>query len=167
MAYDQSTRQKVRAKYVGGLPLNTAAQACGVPYNTARNWKRQDVDAGDDWDTSKTARTLSGGSAEELTKLVLSELSEQFLETIKLLKADKTMSAAQRAQIGLQLSDSFSKALAAASRAAPHANRLATAMDVLRYLTGLIQERAPKLHSAFIALVESASQDIAREFGGH
>jgi uncharacterized protein YjcR len=58
MAYDQSTRQKVRAKYVGGLPLNTAAQACGVPYNTARNWKRQDVDAGDDWDTSKTARTL-------------------------------------------------------------------------------------------------------------
>lgn len=165
MAYDQSTRHKVRAKFVSGLPLNTAAEACGVPYNTARNWKRDDAEAGDDWDTARTARSMTASGSEEITNQVLGELAEQFLETIKLLKADKKMPAAQRAQILLQLSDSYSKAMAAASRAAPNTNRLATAMDVLRFLSQHIAQHAPKLREAFLKICESAGPEIAREFG--
>jgi Protein of unknown function (DUF1804) len=165
MAYDPSIRSKVRAKFISGLPLNTAAEAAGVPYNTARNWKRDDAEEGDDWDTARTARAMTSSGSEAITNQVLGELADQFLETIKLLKAEKKMPAAQRAQILLQLSDSYSKAMAAASRAAPNTNRLATAMDVLRFLTQHIAQHSPKLREGFLKIVESAGPEIAREFG--
>lgn len=166
MAYDNATRHKVRAKFVQGLPLNTAAHACGVPYNTARNWKRADEEAGDNWDIARTAKRMTSSGAEELTNQVLAELAEQFLATIALLKSDKSLTAAQRAQILMQLGDSYSKSMAAASRAAPNTNRLATVMDSQRFMAEQVKKHAPKFHTEFLRVLEASGSDLVREFGG-
>lgn len=165
MAYDKTTRTQVRSKYLQGLPLATAAEACAVPYNTARNWKRLAADAGDDWDLAKNAKRMSKGGMEEMANEVLGGLAEQFLATIEAIKADPKMPADKRADILVKLMDGYNKAISAASRAMPSGNRLAVAMDVLKFLTGFIGKAAPKLQKQFLEIAEAAGPEFVREFG--
>lgn len=157
MAYDQSTRNKVRAKYVQGLPLASAAEVAKVPYNTARNWKRQAADEGDDWDVARNAKRLTQGSVQDLTGQILLDLAEQFEATIKAMREAKDLQPQAKADMLLKLSDGYVKTMAAAGRGNPKLNRLAVAMDVLRELAGFIAEKHPKLRAQFL--------DVAEEFG--
>lgn len=166
MAYDRSTRNKVRAKYVQGMPLASAAEVCKVPYNTARNWKRQDGDDGNDWDILRNARRMTKSGVEEMANEVLGELAEQFLATLDAVKKDAKMAADKRADILVRLMDGYSKAIGAAGRAMPNANRLAVAMDVLKFLSTFIASRFPKHRTLFLEIFEAAGDDLAREFGG-
>lgn len=166
MAHDRSKRNKVRADYVQGMALTTAAEVNGVPYNTARAWKRSDGDAGHDWDISRNARRMSKSGVEAMANEVLGDLAEQFLATLRAVKDDKDMTAEVRARIMVQLMDGYNKAISASTRALPNANRLAVAMDVIRFLTGIISARFPKLHEAFVGAVEQLGDDLVREFGG-
>ncbi|KLN54699.1 DUF1804 family protein [Variovorax paradoxus] len=165
MAYDKSTRNKVRAKYIQGAPLATAAAALKVPYNTARNWKRLDAEAGNDWDIAKNARRMTKSGVEEMANEVLGELAEQFLATLEAIKADPKMPADKRADIMVRMMDGYNKAISAASRAMPNANRLAVAMDVLKFFNGFIAEHFPKLRASFIEVTEAAGDAFVREFG--
>lgn len=165
MAYDKSTRSKVRAKYVQGAPLATAAAAHKVPYNTARNWKRSDAEVGADWDIQRNARRMTKGGIEEMANEVLGELSQQFLATLEAIKADPKMPADKRADILVRLMDGFSKSISAASRAMPNANRLAVAMDVLKFFNAFIAEHFPKIRPQFLEVTERAGEAFVREFG--
>lgn len=165
MAYDQTTRGKVRSKYLQGMPLQTAAALCKVPYNTARNWKRDAAERGDDWDLAKNARRMSKGGMEEMANEVLGGLAEQFLATIEAIKSDPKMPADKRADILVKLMDGYNKAISAASRAMPNGNRLAVAMDVLKFLTVFIGKNAPKLQKQFLELAEAAGPEFVAEFG--
>lgn len=165
MAYDKSTRNKVRAKFVQGMPLATAAEACRVPYNTARNWKRADAELGNDWDIARNARRMTKSGVEEMANEVLGELAEQFLATLAAVKGDPKMSAEKRADILVRLMDGYNKAISAASRAMPNANRLAVAMDVVKFFNGFIAERFPKLRAQFLEVSEASGDAFVREFG--
>lgn len=165
MAHESNTRAKVRTHYIKGMPLNSVAEMCGVPYNTARNWKRADAVDGDDWDVARNARRMTKSGVEAMANEVLGELAEQFLVTIDAVKKDQKMGAQQRAQILVQLMDGYNKAISAASRAMPNANRLAVAMDVSKFLTQYISAHAPKMREQFIALLEEAGPEFVREFG--
>lgn len=165
MAHDVSVRKKVKAAYIRGLPLATAAAEQGVSYNTARNWKRADADDGDDWDIQRNARRMTKSGAEEMANQVLGELAEQFLATMAALKKDQKMKTETRADIMVRLMDGYNKALAASARAMPNANRLAVAMDVLKFLTAFIAQRYPKQRGFFLEVVEAAGEAMAREFG--
>ncbi|HEX7866571.1 MAG TPA: DUF1804 family protein [Variovorax sp.] len=165
MAYEKSTRNKVRARYVQGAPLATAAAAHKVPYNTARNWKRADAEAGADWDIQRNARRMTKSGIEEMANEVLGELADQFLATLEAIKADPKMPADKRADILVRLMDGFNKAISAASRAMPNANRLAVAMDVLKFLNAFIAEHFPKMRGQFLEVTERAGDAFVREFG--
>lgn len=165
MAYDTATRKKVRAHYVQGLALTVAADRAKVPYNTARNWKRQDAENGDDWDIAKAAQRMTKSGVEEMANQVLSDLAEQFVATLKVLREDKDIKAEARARIMVQLMDGYNKAIAAATRAMPNANRLAVAMDVIRFLTDLFAAKFPKLRPQFVAAIEQVGDELLREFG--
>lgn len=166
MAHDRSKRKKVRADYVQGMALTTAAQVSGVPYNTARAWKRADVEAGHDWDIFRNARRMSKSGVEEMANEVLGQLAEQFVATLAAVKADKDMLPKVSAQILVQLMDGYSKAISASTRAAPNANRLAVAMDVIRFLTQVFAKRFPKLREGFVDAAEQLGDELVREFGG-
>jgi transposase len=165
MAYDKSTRTKLRAKYVQGMALTTAAEACRVPYNTARNWKRSDAENGDDWDIAKNAKRMTKSGVEHMANEVLGELADQFLSTLQAIKDDKKMKANEKADILVRLMDGYNKAISAASRAMPNANRLAVAMDVVKFLHTFIGTKFPKLREQFIVITEAAGEDFVREFG--
>jgi hypothetical protein len=165
MAYDRNIRSKVRAKYVQGMPLSTAAEACKVPYNTARNWKRQEAEDGNDWDVARNARRMSRSGLEEMANEVLGELAEQFLATLNAVKADPKMPAEKRSEILVRLMDGYNKAISAASRAMPNANRLGVAMDVVKFFTAYVAQHHPKQREKFIEIVESAGEALVREFG--
>ena len=47
----------------------------------------------------------------------------------------------------------------------PSSNRLAIAMDVIRFLTMRFGERFPKLREAFVQAVEQLGDDLVAEFG--
>lgn len=165
MAYDTATRNKVRAKYVQGMALTAAAEAVGVPYNTVRNWKRQDGENGDDWDIARNARRMTKSGVEEMANQVLSELADQFVATLKALKEDKQLKAEARARIMVQLMDGYNKAVGASARAMPNANRLAVVMDAIKFLTDTFASRFPKLRPQFVSAVEQIGDDLVREFG--
>lgn len=165
MAHDKSTRKKLRAKYVQGLSLTAAATACKVPYNTARTWKRQDAEAGSDWDIERNASRMTMSGVEAMANEVLGELATEFLATIDALRADKAMKAADRAELLVGLMDGYNKAINSASRALPNANRLAVAMDVMKFLNAFVAEKFPKQRAWFIELTEASGEAFVREFG--
>ena len=166
MAHDTTTRQRLRAKYVQGLNLKAASLACKVPYGTARAWKRQAEEDGDNWDLARQARRMTKGGVAEIANRVLEGLADEFVTTIDTLKKDKDMKPEARARVLVALMDGYNKAISASTRALPDANRLAVAMDVVRFITGLIARKHPKLRQAFIEAMEASGPDLAREFGG-
>lgn len=164
MAYDQSIRNKVRAKYVQGQPLAAAAELHGVPYNTTRNWKRQAADAGDDWDVARNAKRITQGSVADMTGQILFDLAEQFEATIKAMREAKDLKPQAKAEILLKLADGYVKTMAAAGRGNPKLNRLAVAMDVLKELAGFIADEHPKLRTAFLEVAENFGPRLAAKF---
>jgi transposase len=162
MAYDTATKNKLRAKYVQGMALTTAAEAVGVPYATCRTWKRQAAESGDDWDVARNARRMTKDGVAEMANQVMHEIAEQFLATIEAIKADKKMNAETRAKILVQLMDAYNKAIHATGKATPHANRLAVAMDVVRFLTQRMHGTA---RAEFLAVVETLGDALVKEFG--
>lgn len=165
MAHGKDAIAALRASYVQGAALTTAATACGVPYATARNWKRGAEARGDDWDLARNAQRMTAGGMAAMTNEVLDGLAVEFLATLKLVKDDAKMSALQRSEVLVKLMDGYNKAISASSRAMPGANRLAVAMDVIQYLIALAADRAPKLRPALLDFVQASGEDIAREFG--
>lgn len=161
MAYDQSTRNKVRAKYVQGLPLASAAEVCKVPYNTVRNWKRQAADDGDDWDVARNAKRLTQGSVQDLTGQILLDLAEQFEATIKAMREAKDLQPQAKADMLLKLSDGYVKTMAAAARGNPKLDRLSTGMEVLRELDAFVGDKYPKLRAQFLDVVEAFGPVLA------
>lgn len=164
MAHDQKTRQAVRAKYVQGMPLNTAAELCGVAYPTARAWKAKAEQGGDDWDVARNARRLTQGGVEELTGQILQDLAEQFVATIEAMKTATDISPQAKAEMLAQLSDSYVKTIRAAGSANPKLNRLSVAMDVIKELNSFIGGQYPKLREAFVEVLEAFGPELVRNF---
>jgi Protein of unknown function (DUF1804) len=164
VAYDQSTRNKVRAKYVQGQPLASAATAHKVPYNTARNWKRQATDAGDDWDIARNAKRMTQGSMADMTGQILLDLAEQFEATIKAMREAKDLQPMAKTDMLLKLSDGYVKTMAAAGRGNPKLNRLSVAMDVLKELDAFIADKHPKMRMHFLDVAEGFGPVLAARF---
>ena len=58
MAHPPEKRLELRAAYIGGLPLEAAAEKAGVPYATARNWFNLARRDGEDWDKFRAANLI-------------------------------------------------------------------------------------------------------------
>jgi transposase len=164
MAHDQKTRNAVRANYIKGLPLNTAAQAEGVPYATARAWKTKAAEGGDDWDVVRNARRLTQGGVDELTGQILQDLAEQFVATIEAMKTATDIPPQSKAEMLAQLSDSYVKTIRAAGSANPKLNRLSVAMDVIKELNGFIGTNYPKLREQFVDIIDAFGPELVRNF---
>lgn len=165
MAYDNATKAKVRAAYIRGLALESAAAEASVPYQTTRNWKRKAADDGDDWDLARRANQLSGGTVNDVMQQVMDSLAHQFAATLKALEDKPDMEPMGKANILLKLSDAFVKTMAAAARGNPKLDRLSVAMDVMQVLLAFIAENYPDLRKRFIDVAEAFGPEVVRHFG--
>lgn len=155
MAKPPALRVKLRKHYAfDRLSLEQAAKLSGVTYSTAKRWKDQAAEQGDDWDKLRSASTLSGGDVEQLSQQILTEMLVQFNAVLDLIKADVEMDAVKRVDLLSSLMDNIHKSMSAMRKFMPEANSLAIGMLVLRGLAEFIQERYPQHASVFVEILE-------------
>jgi len=124
---------KLRTAYIGGLPLEAAADKAGVPYATARNWFRAAREEGDDWDKFRASSLMvSGGGIEQaMGRIIAAGLMrcEALLERI-----GEITDAAAAADAVASLGDTISKLKSAAKVFMPDVSEQAITIDALKAL---------------------------------
>lgn len=164
MAYDHSTRDELRKIYCyDKLSLEKAAVVVGVSEPTARRWKKDAADAGDDWEKVRLAHTSAGGDMENIAKQLLTDLLIQYQTTITLIKDDNEMPAMARVELLTSLSDSYNKALSASRKLTPEVSRLATALEVLEKLSLFIKAKHPAQLFVFVEILGEFGEILEKE----
>jgi transposase-like protein len=164
MAHPKETRDAVRRAYVHDRQsLEMAAAMHGVASGTARRWKLQALEAGDDWDKAQSAQLLAGGGIEDVARQVLAGLVTQFQATMEAVQQDENIKPATKVQMLASLADAYNKTVSASKRVLPETSALATAMEVLQYLAAFIREQFPQHAHAFAEVLEPFGEAIARK----
>lgn len=163
MAHAPDKKIKLRAAYIGGLPLEAAADKVGVPLPTARNWYREARAAGDDWDAfQKASLVVAGGGIEQaLGRIIAAGL----LRCEVLLEATAAGDPMEAVKAMAVLGDTVAKLKAASRGMMPEADRLAVAMDVVKRLGEFVRTRHPRHASAFAEIIEPFADELARTYG--
>lgn len=165
MAHPQETRDRLRRSYIfGQMSLEIASAQAGVAFVTARRWKKEAQDSGDDWDKLRAAHVMAGGGLEEIGRAVLTSLVTQYQTTLEQLTTDSQMSPKERVELLASLADAFNKATAASRKILPETSQLAVALDVLQRLSTFVQESHPKHLAAFVEILEPFGTVIERHY---
>ena len=163
MAHSPDKKVKLRAAYIGGLPLEAAADKMGVPHPTARNWYRAAKAAGDDWDAfQKASLIVSGGGVEQaLGRIIAAAL----LRCETLLASTEGKDPIESVKAMAILGDTISKLRAASKGMMPEADRLAVAMDVVKRLGEFVRAKHPRHATAFAEILEPFADELAKVYG--
>lgn len=171
MAHPPEKRLALRSAYIGGLPLETAADKADVPYGTARNWYRDAKAEGDDWDKFRAASLIvaGGGIEQAMGRIIAAGLMrcEALLDKMddELADQESKPSLTDAVKDMATLGDTVSKLKSAAKGMMPEADKLGIAMDVLKRLAAYIQENHPQHAGAFGELLPVFGQELARAYG--
>lgn len=153
MARPPEERMKLRTAYIGGLPLEAAADKAGVPYATARNWYREAKTKGDDWDKFRAASLIVGGGGIEqaMGRIIAAGLlrCEALLERIEEIE-DPAAAADAVAALG----DTMSKLRVAAKSFMPEVSAQAVAIDTLKSVAVWAGNAAPARGMVLAELLE-------------
>lgn len=164
MAHPPEKRMELRTAYIGGLPLEAAADKAGVPYATARNWFRTAREEGDDWDKFRAASLIvaGGGIEQAMGRIIAAGLMrcEALLESLQTLE-----NPSEAVKAMATLGDTIAKLKAASRGMMPEADKLAVAMDVLKRLDAFIRENYPQHAGSFGELLSPFGQELARAYG--
>jgi len=165
MAYNDEVRTAVRSAFIfKGMSLQAACDFNNVSYETGRSWKRKAKSAGDDWDISRAASSISKSGIQTLTASIIEDFVVLFQSTIEEVKASENMSPMQKAESISRLSDAYTKTVKAAGNSSPALSRLAVAMDILKRQSEFIQAHFPEHINAFTEILEPFGEVISREF---
>ncbi|MGK3122897.1 DUF1804 family protein [Candidatus Pantoea formicae] len=165
MAHPQETRERLRRSYIfGQMSLELAAAQVGVAFGTARRWKKEAQDAGDDWEKLRAAHVLAGGGLEDIGRAVLTSLVTQYQTTLEQLTTADNIQPKERVELLASLADAFNKATAASRKILPETSQLAVALDVLQRLSTFVQESHPKHLAAFVEILEPFGAKIEKHY---
>jgi hypothetical protein len=154
MAHSPEKRMELRAAYIGGLPLEQAAEKVGVPHGTARNWYREARDGDDDWDKfQRVSLMVAGGGIEQAIGRVISAgmlRCEALLE--KTAEATDPMESVKAMAV---LADTVAKLRAAGKNLMPEADALAIENTTIKGLADLFIRLHPIAAEKMLATVEA------------
>jgi uncharacterized protein YjcR len=166
MAYPPEMRDKIRRTYVfNQMSLEVVAAMMAVSFGTARRWKKEAQDAGDDWDRVRAAQVMAGGSLEAAGREMLISLIIQFQTATEKLNTDTSLSAEKRVDLLASLSDALSKATSANKKILPQTSELATALTVIKELGDFINQRFPQHNTVFVEVLEAFSERLEHVVG--
>lgn len=166
MAHGEEKIRAVRASYVfDQLGLEIAAMKHGIPEATARRWKRDAKQAGDDWDKARSAQMIAGGGIEDVVRQTLAVVVQQVQATVEAIQANPDMPPGDKVQALASLADAYNKLMAASKRLMPETDKLAVAMDVIKRLDAYIRENHPMQSGAFAELLPVFGQELAKAYG--
>ncbi|MDR5803416.1 DUF1804 family protein [Caballeronia sp. LZ001] len=165
MAYSKEVRGKVRRAFVfDRLSLEVAALKSGVNSSTARRWKDEAREAGDDWDKAQAAQLFAGGGIEGAARQMLVGLVTQYQATMDELDGAQ-MKPADKVALLASLADAYNKTINASKRMLPETNELAIAMGVVQRLAAFIKDRHPEYVSAFAEVLKPFGDELAIAYG--
>lgn len=154
MAHPPEKRLELRTAYIGGLPLEAAADKAGVPYATARNWFRAAKEENDDWDKFRSASLIvaGGGIEQAMGRIVAAGLMrcEALLE--RLGEIDDPVACVQAAAT---LGDTVAKLRAASKGMMPEADQLAIETGAVKALSELFIRLHPDAAERMLSTVEA------------
>lgn len=154
MAHPPEKRMELRAAYIGGLPLEAAADKAGVPYATARNWFRAAREEGDDWDKFRAASLIvaGGGIEQAMGRIIAAGLMrcEALLERVA--DAEDPFSGVQAMAT---LGDTVAKLKAAGKGMMPEADQLAIENGAIKALADLFIKLHPTSADLILSTVEA------------
>lgn len=154
MAHPPEKRMELRGAYIGGLPLEAAADKAGVPYATARNWFITARKEGDDWDKFRAASLIvaGGGIEQAMGRIIAAGLMrcEALLERVA--ETEDPMSAVQAMAT---LGDTVAKLKAAGKGMMPEADQLAIENGAIKAMADLFIRQHPKSAEQMLATVEA------------
>lgn len=166
MAHPPETRSKLRALYVyDRLPLETAAERIGISYATARRWKSDAENDGDDWERGRSAARLSSDGIRNVTQLMLEDYLTLHQATVDAVKTGDGIGPLAKAEVLSRLADAFTKTMAAVGKASPELSRLAVATDVLQRLAAYVGEFHPAHATSLLDVIEPFAAELAKEYG--
>lgn len=162
MAYDDDTRRKVRAAFVfDQLDLTLASSKHGVPYDTARRWKREALAAGDDWERARSAQMIAGGGLEEVSRQTLAVVVQQVQAVVEAIQQADDMTPQTKVELLASLADAYNKLMASSRRLMPETDALAIRMDTLKRLGEFVRVKFPRHAAAFAELLEPFAVELA------
>lgn len=157
MAHSPEKKLALRAAYIGGLPLEQAAEQVGVPHGTARNWYREARDGSDDWDKfQRVSLMVAGGGIEQALGRVI---SAGMLRCEALL--DKTQDAQdsdnpfEAVKAMAVLADTVAKLRAAGKHLMPEADALAIANTTIKELSELFVRLHPQAAELMLSTLDA------------
>lgn len=166
MAHPKEVRDIVRRAFIfDRLTLEVAAMKAGVSYATARRWKTDAAEIGDDWDRAQGAHLIAGGTLEEIARGVLAGLVTQYQATMEELAKSENVAPVEKTKLLASLADSFQKTVSASKKILPETNELAVAMDVLQRLASWVKENRPDLVLGFVEILEPFGSELSRAYG--
>lgn len=140
MAHSQDTRNNVRKAYVvDGVPLTVAASIHGVSYDTAREWKRQAKEVGDDWDTARAAHRITNQSTDDVIKQLVDIMVRQAVVVAQKLE-DSSIPAQDKVELLASISDAMAKFTKSLSRIDPKLGAMSVALDTLKTTADYLQK---------------------------
>ena len=163
MAHDVNTKTELRRLYLfERLSLEVAAAQVGVSLPSARRWKQQAAEFGDDWDKLRAAHTLAGTDLEDVARQLLTDLVLQFKATMEALQVAE-IGAAERVQLLTSLSDSYNKAISANKKLMSETSKLAVALQVVEMLAAYLKQHKPDLLMDFMQILEPFGKALEKE----
>lgn len=154
MAHPPEKRVALRSAYIGGLPLEAAADKAGVPFPTARNWFRAAREEGDDWDKFRAASLIvaGGGIEQAMGRIIAAGLMrcEALLE-----KMAESEDIAGAMQAMATLGDTVAKLKAAGKGMMPEADQLAIENGAIKAFADLMIKLHPKTAEQVLSAVEA------------
>lgn len=166
MAHGEDIRRAVRAAFIfQQLSLEIAALKSEVPIATARRWKRDALQAGDDWEKARAAQMIAGGGIEDVVRQTLAVVVQQVQATVGAIQDAKDMPPAEKVKALASLADAYNKLMAASRRLMPETDRLAVATDVVRRLGEFVRSKHPRHVNAFAEILEPFADELARIYG--
>jgi len=165
MAHSQETRDNVRRLFIEGMPLNGAALACGVSYDTARDWKAKAKAAGDDWDTARAAYRISEQGVDDLNKALVEDFARQVITTTRELE-QSPLPAANKAALLAQLADAYAKFSKAFARVNPQFSGLSVALDTLKTVVDVVRQREPGALRHLQPHLDEVGAVLGKRYGG-
>lgn len=165
MAHDVEVQKAVRAYYVfDRLSLEKSAEKAGVAFGTARRWKAQAEQAGDNWEKARDVHVMASGGIEHIAQGLLAGFLIKYRTLMTELEENSEMATADKVEALSALADSFAKMTASSKKLLPETSAMANAMRTIELLANIVKTQKPHLLPEFLEMFDELEKQIQREF---
>lgn len=166
MAHPPELRSALRAAYVHErLNMDMAADKVGVSYATARRWKSDAENEGDDWEKARSVARISADGMQTVAQMLASDFVPIHHAVMEEVRSAEGVDPLKKAEALAKLADAVTKTASAIGRFSPEMSRLAAANDCMKAFGEFVMAEHPHLAESLIEAMEAFIPRLARDFG--